>query len=781
MTDWNAGETDYLNTLARTPAARSPATIGEIWNAEWTRSGLDTISGVGRPFTESYDELRSAIEKHGGDDIATLAYRNNVNIGAAATPDQRIAALNALADTLPDEQKKAIDPFRDVRKRAADKAQTIERDAADVAANTYGLSGQATAFLAGIARQAVDPINLAANVATAPIGGEFAGPILRVVARQAGAGALAQAVVEPYVQSTRGELGLESGFKQGALDVAQAAIGAGGLAGLFRAGKAGFDLMRAPRAVAPDVRAPQVQFEPTFVGYIDSEHAAALDRGEVFPRRPAVALGEVPDTVPGFGGGFEISEGAQARPTRTRAAPEPAPPPSDFSPGYLTPEDIAGLDRGHPVAPIQPVEPLDTVAPWRGFDGLSSADLEAAGHLAERDQVIDAAAPPQWDRGVHHAMVDEAAAALEAGRPVERANAAAAMREAGMAPPRLDAVADNVISTNVTPGKRFGVQALAPEKYSLFQFLASVGGLHPQDKAGRDSAGRIVRVAPGQELPGGGMTGDLAYVLDGNPFVPGFGQLLRDTGHSLDRARELAQEAGYLPEGSTPADLLAAIDEEARGNKLYRPGQERVPQRDAAAERAQLAEHRAGLATDFDARMAQLEITKITRDQRRRALQIMEKEGQPDPLLAFEQALQEHTDRKEALRAARLKDQELGPIPGWDVVDEPGAAPPHGGAAAGEPGARPGEPGAGGEPRTGGEGARAAGQEGQLGDPALAADAGRLLDQHGGDLEITIKLPDGTIRKGSARDLLAQADEEARAAAELIDCAGGAAPEGGAS
>jgi hypothetical protein len=57
VTDWNADSADYLTELGRRPAARPPATIGEIWNAEWTRSGLDTISGIGRPFTESYDEL----------------------------------------------------------------------------------------------------------------------------------------------------------------------------------------------------------------------------------------------------------------------------------------------------------------------------------------------------------------------------------------------------------------------------------------------------------------------------------------------------------------------------------------------------------------------------------------------------------------------------------------------------------------------------------------------------------------------------------------------------
>ena len=67
-----------------------------------------------------------------------------------------------------------------------------------------------------------------------------------------------------------------------------------------------------------------------------------------------------------------------------------------------------------------------------------------------------------------------------------------------------------------------------------------------------------------------------------------------------------------------------------------------------------------------------------------------------------------------------------------------------------------------------------------LGNPQLAADANRLLAELG-DLELTLveRAADGseTVKKISARQVLAEAEEDAAAAAELLDCAGGPALE----
>ncbi|KAA0590242.1 hypothetical protein J2848_006718 [Azospirillum lipoferum] len=91
-----------------------------------------------------------------------------------------------------------------------------------------------------------------------------------------------------------------------------------------------------------------------------------------------------------------------------------------------------------------------------------------------------------------------------------------------------------------------------PKAASLFQFLTAKGGIQDQ----------------GGEL----RTKDLHRA-----FVPGGGKLVRANGLPLDRARELAAEAGYLRPsdrgdrfGRTDvADLLDTIDREARGAKVY--------------------------------------------------------------------------------------------------------------------------------------------------------------------------------------------------------------------
>lgn len=56
-------------------------------------------------------------------------------------------------------------------------------------------------------------------------------------------------------------------------------------------------------------------------------------------------------------------------------------------------------------------------------------------------------------------------------------------------------------------------------------------------------------------------------------FVPGFGRLVRKNGLPLDKAREAAEEAGYLTSGSdttsTVADFLNALEESTRGNRVF--------------------------------------------------------------------------------------------------------------------------------------------------------------------------------------------------------------------
>jgi hypothetical protein len=109
-----------------------------------------------------------------------------------------------------------------------------------------------------------------------------------------------------------------------------------------------------------------------------------------------------------------------------------------------------------------------------------------------------------------------------------------------------------------------GRAAADPATWSLFEHLASVGGLKPDPE---------LRAIFGN---------------DRGPFVPGFGPLIRKTGMSLDEALSSAKQHGYMfdahdvengtagaggrtSHGLTPNDLLDHLHTENRGQKLSRP------------------------------------------------------------------------------------------------------------------------------------------------------------------------------------------------------------------
>lgn len=644
---------DYYRELATRPAARAPATLGEVWQSEWTRGGLDTYFGLQKPLDDSVTELESAIAGAAGKPAQDYARERGLDLGRPATIDQRIKMLGDLADTFDDDTRKKIEPLRDARARAADKAQAIERAASDVAAGTYGLSGTATAFLAGMARQFVDPAVIAANIATGPLGGPFKGPLLSVVARQGIAGMAGQALVEPAIEGERERLGLEAGAGRAAQNIVEAGLGSAGLAVLFRGAawtaRRAITAVRGEPALAPDARTSAPEFRP----------------GE-----------------PGI-----------------EAAPAPA-------------------DR--------PGMPASDLAP---------EDFQAATHVAERDELVAAHAPEGVVPDAHATRLEDTARAIEERRPL----------------PTDEGAVDTPAPT------RRGPAARDPATFSVFEFLASHGGLHPTDK--------------------GGLTGELAGILDRNPFVPGFGPLLRKGGMSLDRAWEALVEAGYIHDEGMAAgrvntssinDVLALIDEEGRGNRQYRPGNERPEKIDPAEHRAKLEQFRVELAGDFDARMAEVGLADmVNKAERKRALQIMEREGERDALAAYERALLERTDRQEARRVARQQVTE--PIPGWDI-DERVAAPRDGESAARADGPRPGSEGTGGTARDAGGGDREA-LAAKLGDPELAREVERILADNP-DAEIYVTDADGNPVKLTARDALIEAQDDARAVAELDDCIG---------
>jgi len=229
MADWDAAAAGYNADLAARRGAGAPATLGEIWNANWSASGLDTLTGSGAPLADAFNNLVDAASAHLGP-LPQAARDRGLDYFGAPGFDGKAAMIGKMVAGLPDDQQKAIAPLLDIRGRAADAAAKTESDAADVAGRTYGLSGIATSWLASIARQVVDP----ANVALMFTGGPETGGALSVIGRQALTAAAGQAIQEPVIQANRADLGLDSGIGRAAADIGEVGAGAAALPLLFR-------------------------------------------------------------------------------------------------------------------------------------------------------------------------------------------------------------------------------------------------------------------------------------------------------------------------------------------------------------------------------------------------------------------------------------------------------------------------------------------------------------------------------------------------------------------
>jgi hypothetical protein len=289
-----------------------------------------------------------------------------------------------------------------------------------------------------------------------------------------------------------------------------------------------------------------------------------------------------------------------------------------------------------------------------------------------------------------------------------------------------------------------GPRAKAEEDYSLLEFLASKGGV--------------------KETP------DLRAILDGNPFIPGFGRLLRTSGMSEDRAREAAVEAGYIADdvtragggGSTIRDLHEAVADEARGRKRYRLGHAPESGFDPDEERATREQGIAEMLTDSG-----VDPSLMTSDRLARVVDIMVREHVNDPEAAFERAVMEEAER-DADRGQATRPNEF--VPGWDV-DDTGAAPPTRGALprlAAAQGRDAGEPA-----RGGGQGDRAATAEAKR--AAFELIAGRPgPENEPATLQASqsaAKLPEPAMvkeaRKGARASLKAAIDAEQKGLADF--------------
>lgn len=295
---WDGAFAAQAADLNAAPAARPPATLGEVWDSEWTAAGLHTAFGVNRPVQDAYADLAGAMRDATGQEVDQLASQHGFDIsnrGPGAAGD----ILNQVAANLPDDQRAKVAPYLDVQGRAREKAQAIERQSDEIGARTYGLSGMATAFAAGLVRQTIDPVNLAAMAVTAPFTGGASLPV--IVGREFAVNAAAQAIQEPAVQAGRASLGLPSGFGEAARDIAMAGVGGAGIASVLRGGAGVYRRLAGTRvdAPAPGVRAAPGEIPPasTLLDHVAPPEAANLSADDLAAAAHYVERNEVFDAA----------------------------------------------------------------------------------------------------------------------------------------------------------------------------------------------------------------------------------------------------------------------------------------------------------------------------------------------------------------------------------------------------------------------------------------------------------------------------------------------------
>jgi hypothetical protein len=221
-----------------------------------------------------------------------------------------------------------------------------------------------------------------------------------------------------------------------------------------------------------------------------------------------------------------------------------------------------------------------------------------------------------------------------------------------------------------------GRAAADPKTWSLFEYLASRGGLKPDPEI--------------TTIFGNGR----------GPFVPGFGPLIRKGGMALDEALVAAKEGAYIhdvdqlhaPHVLVDAarrdqpltvdinDMLRLFDENARGQKTYRADHVAETKYDPAHEsHLVLAE----LEHELEASGAKVE--DIDPKLLDRTVEIVKRDGETDVLAAYEHAIMEDAERYDATAHERQSEAEASHIPGWDAADA-GAAPHDGALGAPERG-----------------------------------------------------------------------------------------------
>lgn len=421
-----------------------------------------------------------------------------------------------------------------------------------------GAAGTIASVAGGLVGAFRDPINVLSMAV--PVGGEMKAATLfgRVVSgalEGAAVNAGITALAEPSVQSFQAERGLETGLLPAAKDIgASMLLGAafGGAGGVLHHAFAGTPAL-AGRAIGGDLEAASAVAERVPAAVAPELHAAI--GSEVADR---AVMADAP-------AGLKPQDAAQATREAIRFGEDPDAAPLPAMPPDVPPETTDGLARQVLEEAPAGAHPLDVLRadPAAVTSALSSdnANLRMLGRVAslsdEAAQAVrDGVLPPEMAQHIAATVADPAEQlsvlqAVAARAPQDEASARSAITAEVQA--RATPEATSILlggdpggvqrSGNsramVAKGPRERARAANPPKpQSLVAFLRSAGGL-------RDEGGN----------------------LRGRDLHKQFPTLVRTKGLALDRAREMAAEAGYLGPDidramaeTTPNDLLEAIE-----------------------------------------------------------------------------------------------------------------------------------------------------------------------------------------------------------------------------
>lgn len=305
MTSWDEAWSETIARRDSAAPAEAPLTgwdafVGAGWNTvDWatTYAGFKDTAA---------NELTSAFRKATGRELLGWAAQTMGSdaSGLWHTGDMDVATTVKLARavaTLPEDQRKAIEPHIDVGARASELWRDHERRLSDASSRTYGLSANALAWSGWLTANVADPINIASMAMPTAKG---AGLLARV-GGEAGINAGTEALEQGILQHDRAELGGEYSLAEAALSIGLAGLIGGAAGGLAHRFDARAEARRTSEALSPQDSAAVARFQEArdlpAAGMSDARSAVAALDGEAMARaaidsgQPLSSIADLPN------------------------------------------------------------------------------------------------------------------------------------------------------------------------------------------------------------------------------------------------------------------------------------------------------------------------------------------------------------------------------------------------------------------------------------------------------------------------------------------------------